>query len=150
MSSGNLGGVDFSATLSDEREDLSGEIQIGQRPLEDNRDAIEPLQTSNEHHSLVNCLGNVGMQLVRLGEIGPGVHLIGFALATDEIFETATLIQTQKIQDFPLVLLGRDYWRPLLDFFRDRLIDPMKRWNCPVKISVITPAGRTTRRQSRT
>jgi uncharacterized protein (TIGR00730 family) len=40
----------------------------------------------------------------------------------DEIFETATLIQTQKIQDFPLVLMGREFWRPLLDFFRERLI----------------------------
>ena len=28
LSSGNLGGVDFSAALSDEREDLSGEITL--------------------------------------------------------------------------------------------------------------------------
>ena len=41
----------------------------------------------------------------------------------DEIFETATLIQTHKIKDFPLVLLGKDYWRPLLDFMRDRLVE---------------------------
>ena len=40
----------------------------------------------------------------------------------DEIFETATLIQTGKISDFPLVLVGRDYWEPLLGFLRDRLL----------------------------
>ncbi len=40
----------------------------------------------------------------------------------DEIFETVTLIQTGKIQEFPLVLMGREFWRPLLDFFRERLI----------------------------
>jgi uncharacterized protein (TIGR00730 family) len=40
----------------------------------------------------------------------------------DELFETATLTQTKKIRDFPLVLMGRDYWQPLLDFFRDRLV----------------------------
>ena len=40
----------------------------------------------------------------------------------DEIFETATLIQTGKIQQFPLVLIWRDYWHPFLDFLRSRLI----------------------------
>ena len=40
----------------------------------------------------------------------------------DEIFETVTLIQTGKIQQFPLVLMGTDFWQPLLDFFRQRLI----------------------------
>src|SRR4051794_26197387 len=34
----------------------------------------------------------------------------------DEIFETATLIQTGKIGQFPLVLLGTDYWAPLREF----------------------------------
>ena len=38
----------------------------------------------------------------------------------DEIFETATLIQTAKMKDFPLVLMGTDYWRPLLTFLRSR------------------------------
>lgn len=40
----------------------------------------------------------------------------------DEIFETATLIQTQKIRDFPLVLIGTHYWDELLDFMRRRMI----------------------------
>ncbi|HKZ08845.1 MAG TPA: TIGR00730 family Rossman fold protein [Methylomirabilota bacterium] len=40
----------------------------------------------------------------------------------DEVFETATLVQTGKIQQFPLVLMGRDYWAPLLDFLRNRLV----------------------------
>jgi uncharacterized protein (TIGR00730 family) len=40
----------------------------------------------------------------------------------DELFETATLIQTGKIRDFPLVLVGKAFWAPLLDFFTERLI----------------------------
>jgi uncharacterized protein (TIGR00730 family) len=41
----------------------------------------------------------------------------------DEIFETATLIQTHKILDFPLILMGVSYWQPLLDFLRGRLVE---------------------------
>lgn len=40
----------------------------------------------------------------------------------DEIFETATLIQTKKIDPFPLVLVNRDYWQPLLAFLHERLL----------------------------
>lgn len=41
----------------------------------------------------------------------------------DEIFETATLIQTGKIHDFPLVMMGRDYWQPMLDFLRGPMLE---------------------------
>ena len=40
----------------------------------------------------------------------------------DEIFETVTLIQTGKIRHFPLVLIGTDFWRPLIDFIRNELV----------------------------
>lgn len=40
----------------------------------------------------------------------------------DELFETLTLIQTGKIKDFPLVLMGRDYWTPLVAFLREQLL----------------------------
>ncbi|HEX4955221.1 MAG TPA: TIGR00730 family Rossman fold protein [Thermoanaerobaculia bacterium] len=40
----------------------------------------------------------------------------------DEIFETLTLIQTGKIADFPLVLMGRSYWQRMLDFFDKTLV----------------------------
>ena len=39
----------------------------------------------------------------------------------DEIFETATLVQTGKIKDFPIVLMGKDYWAPLMDFLSGTL-----------------------------
>jgi uncharacterized protein (TIGR00730 family) len=37
----------------------------------------------------------------------------------DELFEVATLRQTQKIRHFPILLVGSDYWRGLLDWLRD-------------------------------
>ncbi|MEO8277443.1 MAG: TIGR00730 family Rossman fold protein [Thermoanaerobaculia bacterium] len=40
----------------------------------------------------------------------------------DEIFETATLIQTGKIPGFPLVLMGTEYWKDLFELLRDRMV----------------------------
>jgi uncharacterized protein (TIGR00730 family) len=40
----------------------------------------------------------------------------------DEVTEAATLIQTGKIAGFPMVLVGVDFWKPLLDFMRETLV----------------------------
>ena len=37
----------------------------------------------------------------------------------DELFEAVTLVQTQKVTSFPIVLLGSDYWGGLLAWLRD-------------------------------
>jgi uncharacterized protein (TIGR00730 family) len=40
----------------------------------------------------------------------------------DELFESLTLIQTGKVLHFPVVLLGSEYWTPLLDWVRGRVL----------------------------
>jgi uncharacterized protein (TIGR00730 family) len=40
----------------------------------------------------------------------------------DELFEALVLIQTGKIVHFPVVMLGHDHWRGLIDWWADRLL----------------------------
>jgi uncharacterized protein (TIGR00730 family) len=40
----------------------------------------------------------------------------------DEIFETLVLIQTGKVKTFPVILLGVDFWKPLVAMLRDKLL----------------------------
>ena len=42
----------------------------------------------------------------------------------DELFEALTLIQTGKITNFPVVLVGTDHWSGLIDWLRTRLLVP--------------------------
>jgi uncharacterized protein (TIGR00730 family) len=40
----------------------------------------------------------------------------------DELFESAVLIQTRKIESFPVILFSKDYWRPLVEFL-DEMVE---------------------------
>ena len=40
----------------------------------------------------------------------------------DELFEALTLVATGKITMFPIVLVGSDYWAPLLDFLKNTML----------------------------
>lgn len=39
----------------------------------------------------------------------------------DELFEALTLIQTKKIEHFPVILMGKKYWEPMLDWVKGTL-----------------------------
>jgi uncharacterized protein (TIGR00730 family) len=39
----------------------------------------------------------------------------------DELFEALTLVQTGKVTRFPVVLLGVEYWRGLLDWIENTM-----------------------------
>jgi uncharacterized protein (TIGR00730 family) len=40
----------------------------------------------------------------------------------DEMFEALTLVQTQKVTRFPVILIGTAYWRGLLDWLRNTVL----------------------------
>ena len=41
----------------------------------------------------------------------------------DELFEAITLIQTHKIEKFPIILVGTLFWEGLLDWIKSQLLD---------------------------
>jgi hypothetical protein len=41
----------------------------------------------------------------------------------DEFFEAITLIQTQKIGRFPIILVGKDYWRGLIEWIKTVMLN---------------------------
>lgn len=41
----------------------------------------------------------------------------------DELFESLTLIQTEKIEPFPIVLVGSEFWGGLVEWIEDKMIE---------------------------
>ncbi|MCX7982867.1 MAG: TIGR00730 family Rossman fold protein [Syntrophales bacterium] len=44
----------------------------------------------------------------------------------DELFEALTLIQTKRIKSFPVILMGSDFWRGMLDWIRNTMLSEGK------------------------
>jgi hypothetical protein len=38
------------------------------------------------------------------------------------LFEAVTLIQTERIKPFPIVLVGSEFWAGLVDWIKDKLL----------------------------
>ncbi|WP_166154670.1 TIGR00730 family Rossman fold protein [Neochlamydia sp. AcF84] len=50
------------------------------------------------------------------------VFLPGGYGTLDELFEALTLIQTHKIHPFPIYLMGKDYWKGIIDWIKSTML----------------------------
>ncbi len=87
-------------------------------------------QAPNGYVSIGHTFDHFYARKVMLVKAAEGFVLFPGGFGTlDELFEALTLEQTDKVFDFPVVLMGRDYWQGLLDFIdgtvlRQGLISP--------------------------
>jgi uncharacterized protein (TIGR00730 family) len=80
-------------------------------------------QQANEYLDVMTRFQHFFVRKVMLVRYSQSFIILPGGFGTmDEIFETATLIQTGKVSKFPIVLMGRDYWAGLIDFLRNRMV----------------------------
>ena len=103
--------------LSDEEDDALRRLSVGlniELPFEQGSNAY--VSTSLDFHYFF-CRKTIFVKYASGFIIFPG----GYG-TLDELFESITLVQTHKIQNFPIVLFGREYWSGLLDWMRQTMV----------------------------
>lgn len=80
-------------------------------------------QAPNEYLDLVVDFKHFFVRKVMLVKYSYAFVVLPGGFGTmDEVFETLTLIQTEKIEDFPIVLMGKDFWKPMIDLIESTLL----------------------------
>ena len=78
-------------------------------------------QESNPYLDLALTFRHFYARKVMLVKGAEGFILFPGGFGTlDELFESLTLIQTDKVREFPVSLIGEEYWRGLLDWIAAR------------------------------
>ena len=78
-------------------------------------------QAPNPYVDLAVAFRHFYARKVMLVKAAEGFILFPGGFGTlDELFESLTLIQTDKVREFPVSLIGIDYWRGLLDWIAAR------------------------------
>jgi hypothetical protein len=80
-------------------------------------------QPSNKYHTLSLHFHHFFVRKVMLVKYATAFVLLPGGFGTlDELFETVTLIRTQKIRPFPVFLVGREYWEGLYAWLSNQTV----------------------------
>jgi uncharacterized protein (TIGR00730 family) len=94
------------------------------------------IQLPNEQASNPYCNVTVSFRYFFLRKVMFVKHAVAYVIlpggfgTMDELFEALTLIQTHRIKPFPVIMLGKDYWKDLVAWIKKtmlmkhRMIDP--------------------------
>ena len=79
---------------------------------------------ANEYVTREIVTGSLDERLETLVKLGQGYIVLPGGFGTlDELFEAITLIQTDKLVQFPIVMVDREYWSGLIDWIKARLLE---------------------------
>jgi len=80
-------------------------------------------QPSNKYHTISLDFHHFFVRKVMLVKYATAFVLLPGGFGTlDELFETVTLIRTQKIRPFPVFLVGREYWEGLYAWLSNQTV----------------------------